>query len=235
MINFEKIIKIFDRLLLRSADAIFPPSIYCISCGKPITIQSCYSLCDDCLNTLHWANEKTCIQCGKALENWYPDIICAECKNKKHDFNYGITCLQYCDNERSIIHDLKYHKKSYLARIFADMFYDKIKASEQTDKWDIIVPVPMFEKKERVRGYNQAELIARFLSLKIGIFYAPDILLRVKNTAPMNRLGNEERYSNLEEAFSISDDKRVFIDGKRVLLVDDIYTTGATADTCSKV
>ncbi len=235
MKNSETVIKVFKALSGRFLDALFPPAIYCIVCEKPIDNHNVYSICDDCLNILNWANYKTCVLCGRALEDWYPAELCSECANKKHEFDDGISCLQYRDNERMIIHDFKYHKKSWLARIFAEMLYDKINMQNLYDDWDLIVPVPMFYAKECKRGYNQAALLAEFLSKKLKKPFEKELLIRLRDTVPMNHLGAEERLRNLDGAFCVNEYLKDSIKNKNILLVDDIYTTGITVDVCSRV
>lgn len=235
MKNSKAVIQLFKSIHKQFSDALFPPSIYCIVCEKPIDKNTLYSLCNDCLNVLNWANNKTCIKCGRALEDWYPAEICGECVNKNHEFDDGISCLQYSDNERMIIHDFKYHKKSYLARIFAEILYDRINMSHLDYDWDLLVPVPMFAEKENTRGYNQAALLAYFLSEKLEKPFEKDLLIRLRDTVPMNHLGAEERRHNLDGAFCVNEDLKESVKNKRILLVDDIYTTGITANECSRV
>lgn len=100
-------------------------------------------------------------------------------------------------------------------------------------KWDIdlVLPVPMYAAKQRKRGYNQAELIARELSKNLNLICASEILVRTRKTTPMKELNDEERRKNVERAFLV---KENVVKYKKILLVDDIYTTGATIDSCSK-
>ena len=101
-------------------------------------------------------------------------------------------------------------------------------------EFDIIIPVPMYAAKERERGYNQAALLGRYLSQRTGIPCRTDCLFRIRPTAPMNKLGLRERKRNLDGAFEVSDAGRRILPGKRVFLIDDIYTTGTTAERCSE-
>lgn len=213
---------------------LFPEGIYCISCGNPLEKNaSVYSLCDECLNSLHWANEKTCRICGKPLEDWYPSSLCSECTAGKHVFDAGMTCFQYREAERELLHHFKYNGESYIARHLADMFVDKMRA--EGVHADLIVPVPMFIRKEKKRGYNQATLIARFISGRTGIPYSDRLLLRVRDTVPMNRLSGRERRHNLDDAFALAEKGAELLRDAHVILIDDIYTTGVTADRCSEV
>lgn len=215
------------------ADIIFPPNIYCMACDRPIRPDDIYSLCPDCLQKIRWANGKLCRVCGKMLEEWYPRGICGECANRPRSFDSGVTCVQYRELERKIIKDFKYRGKSYLARKLSEIIFDKITA--MGCKFDIIVPVPMYPAKEKVRGYNQAVLLGKYLGERTGKECRTDCLLRVRATVPMNRLNAKERRKNLDHAFCAGTAAQSVIPGKRVLLIDDIYTTGTTAEHCSEI
>ena len=226
---YSGIKKAADRL----ADTIFPPNIYCIACGRPIRPEDVYSLCPECRQNINWANGKLCRVCGKLLEDWYPRDICGECANRSRSFDSGVTCMQYRQLERRIIKDFKYKGKSYLARKLSEIIFDKITA--MGCKFDIIVPVPMYPAKEKKRGYNQAALLGKYLGERTKTPFRSDCLLRVRQTAPMNQLGARERKKNLDKAFQVKDTAKSCLFGKRVLLIDDIYTTGTTAEHCSEV
>ncbi len=215
------------------AEAVFPSNIYCIACGRPIQPYEVYSLCDECLQEIRWVNGKMCRVCGKPLEDWYPADICGECANRERSFDRGVTCVLYDETERRIIRDFKYRGKSYLAEKLAEIIYDKISAVGC--EFDIIIPVPMYSEKERERGYNQAALLGRFLGEMTGTECRCDCLLRVRSTVPMNRLGARDRRKNLDGAFEVTSPGKKLLSGRRVLLIDDIYTTGTTAEHCSEL
>ena len=100
-------------------------------------------------------------------------------------------------------------------------------------EFDIIIPVPMYAAKEKERGYNQAALLGEFLGRRAGAECRCDCLLRVRPTVPMSRLNARQRRENLDGAFLVSRTGKRVLPGKRVLLVDDLYTTGTTVEHCS--
>ena len=212
-------------------DLIYPSNIYCISCGNIIDDSRPYSLCDTCVRTLKWANERTCQRCGKILQESYAPDLCSDCLKEEHIFKRGYACVEYTAAERDIIHSFKYKDKAYLGRNLAEILYDRIKIEEI--EFDIVIPVPMHMKKQRKRGYNQAAVLAMSLAKFMEVPYGGNILVRVAETEPMSGLGAIERKNNIQHAFDVPSDKKSDIAGKRVLLVDDIYTTGSTADSCS--
>ena len=123
-----------------------------------------------------------------------------------------------------MIREFKYHGKSYMARNLSEILFDKVVAVGAG--CDILVPVPMFKKKEKKRGYNQAALLAEFTAKRLGLPYCAAAIERTRNTAPMNRLDARERRRNLENAFKVTEAGCTAVNGRRVMLVDDIYTTG---------
>jgi ComF family protein len=115
----------------------------------------------------------------------------------------------------------------------AEIMYDRFRIEEFSP--DIIIPVPMFRRKEKKRGYNQAAVLASCLARYTGIPYDGRLLERVAETEAMSRLGAVGRRRNIREVFSVPGTKTDRLAGKTILLVDDIFTTGSTADACSQV
>ena len=214
-------------------DLIYPSNIYCISCGNIIDDSRPYSLCDTCVRTLKWANGRTCGRCGKILQDNYSSDLCTDCLDGQHVYEKGFTCVEYGPVERELIHRFKYKDKAYLGRKLAEIMHDRILVEEMDP--ELIVPVPMFRRKERKRGYNQAAVLAASLAKYTGIPYAGKLLIRTVETEAMSSLGVLGRRKNIQEVFSVPHDKIKQLTGKTILLVDDIYTTGSTADACTSV
>jgi len=133
--------------------------------------------------------------------------------------------------ERELLLAFKYGGKTYIGKKIARIMADRLKAEDYVP--EIIIPVPMHMRKRRKRGYNQAEIIARHLSKELRVAYSADVLLRTFDTSAMSKLAPEERRINIENAFSVALPTAERIEGKSVLLVDDIYTTGSTASACA--
>lgn len=213
-------------------DVIYPSNIYCIRCNNLINITRPYALCDDCVVSMNWANERTCNKCGKILRSGYYFDLCTDCSEINHRFERGFACVEYGRAERQLVHDFKYKDKPYLGRKMAEIMFDRIE--QENLAIDLLVPVPMNKKKERKRGYNQAGILAQALA---GHMKLPCIkcLVRVADTEAMSSLGAEDRKENIKGAFSLQKGFDSFIKGKTVLLIDDIFTTGSTVDACSDV
>lgn len=222
-----------SRGIEKSLDLLYPPDIYCISCGSMIDGTRDYALCDSCMEKLHWLGNRTCEKCGKILEEHYKGRICYDCSAFEHDFDRGFTCVQYGLYERGILMDYKYKGKSYIGKKLGDILYDRMSLEEA--EYDLIVPVPIHRKKQNQRGYNQAAVMARRFARRCGKPCASELLKRTRQTAPMKGLGAFERHENLRGALKVSASNGYKIEGSHILLIDDIYTTGSTLDECSRV
>lgn len=220
-------------LIEKALDALFPSNIYCISCGNLIDRSRPYAICDHCAEKFHWLGKNTCAKCGKIVSKDYKHDLCYDCRQFDHIFEKGYTCVEYGLYERGLMMDYKYKGKAYIGRKLGDILYDRISLEALTI--DFIVPVPMYKKKEQKRGYNQAALMAKQLGRRMGVPCIQELLVRTRDTIPMKGLGSLERQENLRGAFDISAVKQYDIKKKNILLIDDIYTTGSTADACSDV
>lgn len=127
---------------------------------------------------------------------------------------------------------LKFEPILPLAAWFADRLAEVVRACPEDFPIDVVIPVPLHRQRERERGYNQAGLIARPLARKIGLPYRPILLVRTRPRPDKQLLSLEERWKSLRGAFATQKGTRV--DNLRVLLVDDVMTTGATLDACSR-
>ena len=213
-------------------ELLFPSTIYCISCKSLIDKSRPYALCDSCMRMFHWANGRTCEKCGKLLQEDYPHDICADCREAGHCFDKGYACVEYGIYERDMLLSFKYGGKTFIGEKIAQMMADRLE-SEHLEA-DVMIPVPMNRKKQKKRGFNQAEIIASRLAKKLSLPYSAGLLKRTGNTAAMSKLTPEERRMNIENAFKVPEMAIGHIAGKRILLVDDIYTTGSTMDACSR-
>ena len=230
---------------------LFPPALYCIACGAIIDNTREYMLCDDCMKELKWNTGATCRTCGKPLgpaissaltAGLFSSVIaryCHNCMQSHHYFDRGYSCLSYGGREKTPILALKHAEKGYIARALGEMLADRLLAAVASDgelPWDVLVPVPIHPSRRVARGYNQTELIADEVSRILKIPVDSTSLIRVRATEKMKGMTDEGRQKNIEGAFAISADaeRSEFLRNKRVLLIDDVYTTGATADACSK-
>lgn len=211
---------------------VFPSNIYCICCESVIDRTRTYALCDRCVQKFHWMGKKICQKCGKILEEGYLHDWCIDCRTMEHQFVKGFTCTRYGLYERVLMMDYKYHDKAWIGRKVGDMLADRMQ--RESFRPDLVVPVPIHKSREAKRGFNQAELMARQYAMLAKLPLNRQILIRTKDTLPMRNLGVSQRIANVQDAFSIRKGGEALLAGKTILLIDDIYTTGSTADSCTQ-
>lgn len=209
--------------------ALFPKDIKCIACDKELSHENRYCLCEECLNSLPRSASHICQKCGESLDSLAD--YCLSCKDHiERYFTFARAPLIYDGIVVKLIHDLKYHNKQflgeYLSRIIVDEF---IKHNFDVD---VVVPIPLNPIREKQRGYNQALLLSVCFEKELGLLLDTENFIRVANTPTQTELTKDERKHNLENAFKVTD--KQYYKNKRVLLIDDVYTTGATMEEASK-
>jgi ComF family protein len=216
----------FDKIL----EKLYPSDITCFLCGAELKDNK-YGLCDKCEKEVKW-NDKVCQKCGSPLKT--EANYCIHCQNGKRTFDLARAPLIYSDKVALAVQELKYNNKKYLAKHFAKIIEIEYKSLlNRGIKIDLIMYVPLYTKRQKKRGYNQSELLSNELSKLIGISVSHNNLIRIKDTITQTNLSFKERQKNLESAFEIKDKKEV--KDKNILLIDDVLTTGATADNCAKI
>lgn len=202
---------------------LFPPK--CCICG-----HYCEELlCDTCKDTFSLIEGPICAKCGKPCH--CEVTSCRECKGRRLYFDVGRSLGFYESNLKEAIHHFKYNNGRKLAVVFADMAQESCHCQREFWAVDLVTYVPSTTAKEIHRGYNQAELFGREVAKRIE---KPSIktLYRVKQTEDQNKLKLEQRRQNVRDAFKAL--PKTDLKGSRVLLVDDVYTTGSTINECAK-
>ncbi len=210
----------------RSLDLLFPPR--CAVCDRVISAED-RGICGKCRGSLPWVEEPRCFRCGKNVES--PEAeYCGDCMKRKHGFEKGFPLLHYVPPVSDAVAAMKYHGRaeyaSFYGGLLADTFGEEWKALGIKE----LIPVPVHSEKLKKRGYNQAELIAEAVAHKLKFSVNKTILVRCEETRAQKKLSREERFLNLRSAFQPGEGTAA----EEVLLVDDIYTTGATADACAE-
>lgn len=167
---------------------------------------------------------------GKVEEKKIEYTRCKFCENKSFYFDRAISCIEYCDKSKVLVLSLKYYGNTYMSRYIAQVMRDKLEFEQLSA--DYIIPVPLHKKRMRIRGFNQAEKIASYLSEYTNI---PIIgcVKRNRNTKRLYALNKFQREKELKNAFEVKVDSEKII-GKRIILIDDIFTTGTTVNEISK-
>ncbi len=212
----------FFKWLSTLADKIFYNAKWtCNACGKEIFEGEYF--CEECKKTMPYNNGAICNHCGR--KTTVQETYCLTCKNNLPSIDIGRSHFVYAPPISTLIKKLKYNKKRYVAEIFCE--YLAITYFKHYLVADIIVYPPMTKKSLRKREYNHAKLLAEKLSEKINIPVV-DALVKTRETDRQAKLNRNERLKNLIGAFRVS--KRKEVENKTVLLVDDVTTTGATAE-----
>lgn len=215
------------KLIDRAVELLYPRA--CPLCGDLLK-QGRY-VCEECLALIFPVAPPVCLRCGCEIMN-AEEEFCEDCAKRHRSFVRGFPALNYVGEICGCTQAFKYKGKKNYAAFFADEICKRHGNAIKDIKPDALIPVPIHAKRKMRRGYNQAELLAGELSRRLDIPVDADLIVRSVNTLPQKELNVEERYLNLKKAF-ISADK--IVEYKCVMLVDDIYTTGATIEACTNV
>ncbi|MDO4284667.1 MAG: double zinc ribbon domain-containing protein [Eubacteriales bacterium] len=207
-------------------DLIFPRR--CPVCDRPVRPFG-EEICRECAGTFERVGTQTCRRCGKRLRTPQEEY-CRDCREQEHRFAYGGAALTYrtC---AGALYRFKYGGRQEYASYFAGEMARVLRERFAQDPADLLVPVPLHRERMRRRGYNQAALLAAALSERTGIAAEEKALVRVRRTAPMKAMSAAARQNNLKKAFHASAN---VVKSKSIIVIDDIYTTGATIDACAE-
>ncbi len=209
---------------------MFPDNFNCIICGIELNTSSRYSLCYNCIETLPFITDKSCVKCGAKVVA--DTRVCSDCKRIKRIIDKNYSAIVYDGVIRKVVHELKYNNKRFYAKFLGRILYDKFLEVLEEYSPDVIIPVPVSKDRKKSRGYNQVELMLEEFETHKDII-DPDAIIRIVDTPFQARLKREERLDNLKGVFKIVD--FTAIEGKRILVIDDIFTTGSTMDECARI
>ncbi len=209
----------FKNLFFDLLDFVFPN--YCIVCSSKIK-RSFFSICDKCIELIETANSEDVkvffhhnFEDHKLIKNFY----------SKYEFiKDGIF--------QQIIHHLKYNRKSYLGILFGRKLGEDLNKLKWFDEIDLIIPVPIHRIKKMQRGYNQSSMIAKGINQSTKKPIKESVIKRIRNTETQTHLHLQERIENVKNAFKVTDKTKIF--GKKILIVDDVCTTGSTVNEIAR-
>lgn len=216
--------------MLPIIDLLYPR--HCPVCQDIVNaaLQDAY-ICENCKRELPYLQGPRCMKCGKEVDREEQEY-CRDCVRLPKHYIQGYPVFRYEGALKAGMAAFKYHNRKEYAEFYADSIWQTYKQELQQCRLDLLIPVPVHKHKLRKRGYNQAELIARALSRYMQLPCCGKVLTRIIDTRPQKELNDKERLNNLKRAFLLSSNE---VKLKRVLLVDDIYTTGATIEACTQV
>ena len=220
----------------------------CRLCGTPLAELSAAPVCSSCWNQLQPQSGALCTRCGENIGaqsipgSDAPQLLCRPCRLAAPPFTLAVAYGLYQDHLRALIQLLKYNRVEPVAAPLAQLLATRLLAVPDLPSSLLVVPVPLHRSRRRTRGFNQSELLASALASslrrsrpQIRLQLAPGALSRRRATESQAGLTPRQRRDNLRGAFLVSGKvAQSRIEGRHVLLVDDIYTTGATARACSR-
>lgn len=228
MVNKEDnplIFKALNKLLI---------SNYCLFCNR----QGCSGkICDHCLSLFQPSLPgKSCIRCAIPLnvDSISTNLECGECQQEPPNFNRCVATYLYNPASAKLVNALKHHGQLSTVPIIAEMMHSSLKKrfinQDLSKLADLIIPVPLHGKSISVRGFNHTNEIAKILSKRLQIPLDNHSCKRIKNTKPQQNLSRNQRKKNLLNAFNCDHS----VTGKRIALIDDVVTTGSTANEVAK-
>lgn len=208
------------RFFWKTIDWVYPPT--CAGCGR-----DGFRFCPQCLSEVKVFTGNHCLSCGKPIPQ--NQRVCSACQGVKSIITDLCSWAEFEGPLREAIHHLKYNQDIGLGDYFSPFLISQI----EKRKWqfDLVIPVPISKSRLKSRGYNQSELLSRPIARFFTVAHSSIALKRVKETESQFSLSVKERYHNMEDAFFGFPAK---LKGRRVLVVDDIITTGSTMNQCAK-
>lgn len=206
-------------------EALYPSR--CPVCDKILRDRRRWT-CPECSGAFHVIRKNYCLKCGKPVAE--DTEYCEDCAGRKREFCQGRGVFLYNNQMKQSLLRYKYYGSREYGWYYAEEICRYV--GEQIKRWapDILVPVPLTRRKKRIRGFNQAEDLAEKLAQLLDIPAAGGLVVKKKETRSQKKLNAVERMGNLRDAFLVMES----VQGLKVLIIDDVYTTGSTVETLAK-
>jgi len=226
---FSPPLRLVGRAVL---DVVFPR--WCVGCGGAVPAGPLQNMCEMCLGKIVFSRAPHCATCG-----WpFPGEVegfrrCPNCVDLEPEFGEGRTGMLSKDAARAFVHELKYHAGWHL-RGDLRALARRMTPLKNFVGGAVLVPVPLHPRRRRWRGFNQARWVAEALVAECGAAGIEELLARVRDTPTQTKFNREDREKNMKNAFALQPGA-VVKSSQRYILVDDVFTTGATLNACAKV
>lgn len=218
---------------VRALDLLLPPQ--CLTCEQPVAAQGL--LCAGCFAETGFIGDPCCVQCGQPFSQAGAGmagpfgLACPDCAAQPKPWRCGRAALRYDGQSRRLLLPFKYSDRTDLAGALAAMMARA--GAALLREAEVLVPVPLHRSRLLSRRYNQAALLAHALARRTRLPCQPDALVRLRRTVPLGHLDGAQRAYLLAGAFAVRPGRGVGLHGKRVLLIDDVMTSGATCAACA--
>lgn len=209
---------------------LYPKHIKCVFCSDELTHTDINDTCSNCFGKLPRLTH-SCLRCGGPIEE-NNDGVCMNCKANNFSFNSARSAFAYSDSIVNIMYRYKFGRGKYLFEPMAEYMCDVF--SRWNISVDVITSVPLHKNREKSRGYNQSKLLAHYIADKFNFKYVDAVEKVVDNTAQAT-LDFKSRRENVKDVYRTISEAKSEIKDKKVLLIDDIYTTGATSNAVSEI
>ncbi|MCT4657158.1 MAG: ComF family protein [Cohaesibacter sp.] len=215
----------------KGLDFLLPPS--CAACG--VRVQEANHLCGTCWSQMHWIAKPYCEISGIPFSyDLGEEMVSSQGAADPSTYDKARAVALFDETAQALVHKLKYYDRTDLAGAMGRWM---IRAGQDLidDPHSLVVPVPLHRRRLFVRRYNQAALLARIMARELEMEFCPDLLKRVRSTRQQVGLSEAARKANVRGAFRLNLSSCGDLSGKTVILVDDVMTTGATLEACSRV
>lgn len=213
-------------------DYLFPP--VCLNCSDRVINQG--SFCSKCWLEIDFISKPYCKICGAIFNiSHLENLICSRCVKASPDFDQARSIIKFNYKSKKLVHAFKYFDRFEIAKLFAKLIWYRYASEDIMSNIDYIIPVPMNRFKRIFRRYNQAQILAKEISHLLKKPMLNDLLIKLKWTKSQTFLSKKKRETNLIGSIEFNKEYYSKLQGKNILLVDDVMTTGATIQYCSKV
>lgn len=220
----------FKKLIARIGDWISKDYNVCISCGMDCDQENKrYALCTSCAEQFRFTRN-ICVKCGSEYKG--EDDYCDMCKNIKRYFKVNRSCFPYKGKPKDVVLSFKFGSNPYKAKFLSSFLIDKY--LEENYSADLVAFVPMSRDGLRQRGYNQSYLLAKSFSERMNIPLV-DLFEKKNKVKKQEGLGFNERFKSVENAYYVKEGIRPIVEGKTILIIDDVFTTGSTMSVLSNL
>lgn len=224
----DGLLRFCEKLKRTLSDSIFEDRFNCLLCDRELEAADQGHICKRCASRMLRTGDDVCRKCGRPQSN--EARYCLTCQNRVRHFDRASSCYRYEGGAKELVYRLKFGNQRWLARYMAEEMARRYRSCDFT--CDVVVPVPLSRAHAKRRGYNQAGLLAKEIARALDLAYREDVLIKPADRAEQAKLSGKEREENAKDAYRVVCAQPVA--DKRVLVIDDVLTTGATASAVAQ-